>query len=74
MKMSISNDNHSIGHKHSLMQNLKNDQQNYTISRKKGARSKIVPRHKTLIPTCPESLARREEKNEEVYPASGLLA
>ena len=73
--MSISNDNNTIEQKHSLMQNIKNDQQNYTIYRKKGARSKIVPRHKTLIPTCPESLARIEErKNEEVYPASGLLA
>jgi len=56
------------------MQNIKNDQQNYTNPRKKGARSKIVPRHKTLIPTHPDSLASREEKNEEVYPASGLLA
>ena len=72
--MSISNDNNTIEQKHSLMQNIKNDQQNYTNPRKKGARSKIVPRHKTLIPTCPESLASREEKNEEVYPASGLLA
>jgi len=69
--MSISNDNNTIEQKHSLMQNIKNQQQNYTISRKKGARSKIVPRHKTLIPTCPESLATREErKNEEVVQRS----
>jgi len=69
--MSISDDNNTIEQKHSLMQTIKNDQQNYTISRKKGARSKIVPRHKTLIPTCPDSLARREERrNEEVIRRS----
>jgi len=65
--MSISNDNNTIEQKHSLMQNIKNDQQNYTIYRKKGARSKIVPRHKTLIPTCPESLARRKERKTRKF-------
>jgi len=69
--MSISNDNNTSEQKQSLVQTIKNDQQNYAISRKKGARSKIVPRHKTLIPTCPESLATREErKNEEVVQRS----
>jgi len=53
------------------MQNIKNDQQNYTNPRKKGARSKIVPRHKT----CPRLSShkrgeKQERKNEEVVHRS----
>jgi len=74
--MSISNDNNTIEQNHSLMQNLKNDRQNYTISRKKGALSKIVPRHKNtdpyLSPVSSHKRAEEErtEKNEEVIRGS----